>query len=37
MNFLFPVQGNYIVTIMQDGTMTVEIRSKNRKLLTKYD
>jgi len=36
-NFLFPVRENYIVTVMQDVIITVEIRMKNRKFLTKYD
>jgi len=36
-NFLFPLWENYIVTVMQDVTITVEIGMKSRKFLTKYD
>jgi len=36
-NFLFPVRVNCIVTIVPNVTITIEIRMKNQKFLTKYD
>jgi len=36
-SFFFPVQANYIVTVIQDVITTVETWMKNQKFLTKYD